>query len=152
MTRCFLLVLLSLAAACAQPDSLELAQASVLKSDLGPGQIPAHWIREGKPVAHLSELMRARDGGLWVGLWECSAGVFEWHFGSDELVQVLEGELYVRLEGGPERALKPGDVTYFNAGDNTVWRVPRRVKNFVALRDNREPLGRRIARKLATWF
>ena len=126
---------------------LDLQSSHVMHDDLVPSTIPAQWVREGSPQARVKELAKASDDGLTARLWDCTAGKFEWHFTSDEFVHILHGEVEVTGAGGAKRVLRPGDVAFFPAGMRSLWHVPKYVKKLAILRDNEEPLLRKLHRK-----
>jgi uncharacterized cupin superfamily protein len=92
------------------------------------------WILEGSPMARGSVLMQSKDKCLSSGFWECTAGKFQWIFGWDEFVHVLEGEVMIREEGGPTHTLRAGDSAHFPLGLKTYWHVPKYVRKFFTLR------------------
>jgi uncharacterized cupin superfamily protein len=97
--------------------------------------VPSDWILEGEPVARAVTLTESRDRRYRSGVWECTAGTFEWHFALDEIVHILEGEVFIEYEGGERLHLRPGDVAHFPAGTSTRWRVPERVRKFFTHRE-----------------
>ncbi len=122
--------------------------ADVFATDLIATQIPAQWIVEGQPQSRVKQLAQADDQAVSVALWDCTAGTFKWHFGSDEMIQILSGEVDIRVEGGTTRTLRPGDIVYFQAGTNSVWHVKEYVKKLAVNRTNSESVVRRARRKL----
>lgn len=102
----------------------DAAGALVLK----PSPIEPSWITAGAPVARLAEHSRGRDDAAMTAVWDCTAGEFRWHFGWDETVMILEGEVHITTEDGIERLLGPGDVAYFAGGTWATWRVDRYVR------------------------
>ncbi len=74
--------------------------------------------------------------------WSCTAGRFHWHYGVDETVHVISGEVFVTGDDGAERRLGPGDMAYFPAGSRSVWRVPSAVRKLAVCRHAMpRPLG-----------
>src|ERR1700754_1592266 len=67
---------------------------------LDPMPIPSGWIVEGTPQARARELARSADGTAVVVAWSCTAGRFNWHYGVDEMVHVISGEVFVTDERG----------------------------------------------------
>lgn len=108
--------------------------AAHIQKPLEAMPVPSHWIREGEPVATATMLTESRDKRYRSGIWECTAGTFEWHFELDEIVHILEGEVIVTHDG-TELHLRPGDVAHFPAGTSTVWHVPERVRKFFTHRE-----------------
>ena len=96
--------------------------------------VPRDWILQGEPVATAVTLTESRDKRYRSGIWECTAGTFEWHFALDEIVHILEGEVFIET-GDAKLHLKPGDVAHFPAGTSTRWHVPERVRKFFTHRE-----------------
>jgi uncharacterized cupin superfamily protein len=113
--------------------------------DLVPHPIDPGWIRKGNPVAHAITLSQSPDSLLTAGLWTCTAGTFTWIFATDEVVQILEGEVRIR-DGSTTHVLVPGSVAYFPRGLETVWEVPTYVKKAFVLREVRPSRLRRALR------
>lgn len=97
------------------------------------------WIKGGDPVARGVILVQSEDQKLSCGLWQCSPGQFEWHFGWDEFARVIEGEATIREEGGDTYTIGPGDVVHFPLGIKTDWDVKKTVKKVFFIR-TAEPL------------
>ncbi len=92
------------------------------------------WVRAGAPRARLGEIARSADGTCAIVVWDCTAGVFEWRFGVDETVQIIDGAVTVADATGRERALRPGDVAFFPAGSASLWRVETYVRKVAVCR------------------
>jgi uncharacterized protein len=90
--------------------------------------IPTAQVLEGNPIGRSCDLHSSREGGVSMNLWDCTAGRFRWHFLSDELVEILEGEVRVVGDDGTLCVLRPGDTAHFPAGTSFVWEVPVYVK------------------------
>ncbi len=125
-----------------------MTASDVRHEALDPAPIKPDWILEGKPVARAKTLTVAPDENFSSALWDCTAGTFRWHFRSDELVHILEGEVTVKSDDGTSRTLRPGDVALFPKGLTNVWHVPRYVKKLAVHRSQEDPLFTRVARKL----
>jgi len=138
--------------ACSDVRPLAVQHSHVFHRDLHPSGIPDEWVISGHPQARVKLLAQADDAEVRAALWDCTAGTFKWHFGADEVVHILEGEVQVSSENGATRTLKPGDVAYFSAGMSSVWHVPKYVKKLAIGRDNQEPFVRRAQRKLSNLF
>ncbi len=116
-----------------------------------PCPIHAAWVIEGNPVARNCMLSRSTDGGAWTLLWDCTSGLFNWHYDIDETVYVLEGSVVVRDDDGVEHVLGPGDQALFRAGSHAVWRVENYVRKVAFCRipvPQPVSLGMRAFRKL----
>ena len=92
--------------------------------DLRPLPIKPEWILGGSPEAWYKDVAISRDGMSELVVWECSAGLFEWHYKKDESLIVISGEAFVTTENYRELRLGPGDVAFFPAGTSSTWRVP----------------------------
>jgi ethanolamine utilization protein EutQ (cupin superfamily) len=77
---------------------------------------------------------------------DCTAGKFHWHFGVDEIVHILEGEVHVTDDAGRTVTLQAGDVGHFALGSHTVWEVPDYVCKLAFHRVPTLPI--RVKRKL----
>lgn len=113
--------------------------------------INSAWVVSGSPVARNFVLSRSLDGSATTLLWDCTAGVFNWHYDIDETVFVLEGAAVIRDDSGVEHVLGPGDQALFRAGSHAVWRVDEYVRK-VAFCRNPVPqpvmLATRVLKKL----
>jgi len=78
--------------------------------------------------------MQSSDKLLSSGFWSCTAGKFQRVFEWDEFVQILEGEVTIREEGGATHTLQAGDIAHFPRGLTTHWHVPKFVRKFFTLR------------------
>ena len=79
-------------------------------------------------------LLQSADKLVSSGLWECTAGRFNWTFEWDEFVHVLEGEVTISEDGGDTYTLRAGDFAHFPIGLKTEWHVPKYVKKVFTLR------------------
>lgn len=101
---------------------------------LQPAPIHPAWILEGHPVTEAAEVAHTDDGSTKVYVWRTTAGKFNWFYDSDEVVTVLDGEVFVTDGSGPEHRIGPGDVAFFPAGARTTWRVPDHVRKIATLK------------------
>ena len=92
------------------------------------------WILEGDPVAQATELWRSHDDMSCTWVWECTPGRFEWHYDTDETIQVLEGAIVLDDGVGPARRLGPGDLVFFPAGAVVRWSVEEKVRKLAFFR------------------
>ncbi len=102
-------------------------QMSGESPELKADPINPAWVTDGAPVARAAVLTESADGRMRSGIWECTAGRFDWHFAFDETVQILEGEVHVE-SNGRLIVLTPGSQAYFPFGLSTRWYVPKYVK------------------------
>ena len=110
-----------------QPD---VQTADSGRRDLGPAPIEPNDVRDGQPVARSLRLSASPDGRLVSDLWDCTAGRFDWIFGSDEIVKILEGEVHITDDTGAVVVLGAGDTAHFRRGAHTIWYVPSYVRKF----------------------
>jgi len=101
---------------------------------MNPAPIDPGWVVAGSPVARVGEIARSTDGTTFSAVWDCTAGTFDWHFGVDETVHIVEGEVEVSAPGFGPRLLRPGDAALFRAGTSARWRVPAYVRKIAYCR------------------
>lgn len=101
--------------------------------------IPANQITAGKPVAKIWINAQSADLKVTQGVWDCTAGKFNWDFTWDEFVMVLEGEVTITPDGERSFTLRRGDFAHFPLGLKTKWHVPKYVKKTFVIRTP-EPL------------
>jgi uncharacterized cupin superfamily protein len=95
---------------------------------LGPFPVDPSWVKMGTPNFRGNEIAHSPDGKSVTGLWACDGpSTFEWRFGADETVHLLEGAVEVDYLGR-RFTLKPGDVATFHSGTRAVWHVPVHAK------------------------
>jgi uncharacterized cupin superfamily protein len=127
---------------------------SILQQDLQPAPINPDWILEGNPIAKATTLAVATDNTLSCAVWECSAGKFQWVFGLDEIVQILEGEVVIEEQnpGRKVHTLRVGDIALFPDGLTAHWTVSKYVKKFAIHRAIPRSFAWRLKRKLHHLF
>lgn len=96
--------------------------------DLGPRPIDPDWLLDGSPQTRARSLPFTGNASLFGTIWETTAGRFEWHYGSDELVAILEGEVEITPPTGEPFTLRRGDLVFFPGGQVMHWDVPVYVK------------------------
>ena len=97
--------------------------------------IEPSWIKEGNPVARGTVLTQSDDKKVSSGLWSCEPGKFEWTFGWDEFVHVLEGHVEISEDGTDQTiTLQAGDMAHFPLGMKTHWHVKTAVRKFFVIR------------------
>ncbi len=111
---------------------IAIADPSTIVLDLA--LIEPGWVIEGIPHARAKELARSADGTAVMVAWSCTAGRFHWHYGVDETMQVISGEVFITDHNGVEHRLGPGDMAFFPAGSRSVWHVPRAVRKLAVCR------------------
>ena len=102
--------------------------------ELTSAPIQADWILEGDPVARNAELSRSDDRTACTLIWDCTPGKFEWHYGIDETIHILEGSIVLEDGVAPARRLGPGDVVFFPAGAVVRWTVETHVRKLAFFR------------------
>ena len=114
--------------------TLAIQKMEAFQGELPEMPIEPAWILEGSPQAKGTVLVQSADKLVSSGLWSCSAGKFNWIFGWDEFVHVLEGEVSITEEGGETYTLRAGDFAHFPLGLKTEWNVPKFVKKVFTIR------------------
>lgn len=90
-------------------------------------QAPAT-VSAGTPRFRAAPYAESANGATASGIWASDGpATFEWRFGSDEVVYVLEGQVEVDYLGN-QFSLVPGDTAMFLQGTRAVWHVPKHVK------------------------
>ena len=90
--------------------------------------IDPSWIKSGAPIFLAGEYAESPDKRASSGVWSCEGpATFEWRFGSDETVLVLEGRVDIDYLG-EKFVLEPGGTALFYAGTRAVWHVPKYVR------------------------
>lgn len=67
------------------------------------------------------------------GLWRCEPMTFEYEFPGDEIFQVLEGELSIKISAGDSVELKEGDLISFAKGVKSTWTVKSPFQKFFVI-------------------
>lgn len=101
---------------------------------LNSAPIPAGWIRQGNPQASAARLWGSDDRTALALVWDCTAGVFDWHYTEEETVHILEGEVHIEIVGGVSFRLGPGDTAVFRRNAHAVWTIPSRVRKVAICR------------------
>src|SRR5690349_8102515 len=82
-------------------------------AELDPCPITPGWILQGMPQARAKVLSMSDDKTSRTMAWECTPGVFNWHYGDeDEVVYILAGEVFITTDDGVERRLAAGDTAF----------------------------------------
>lgn len=111
------------------PDPSERA----VDTPLGEFKVNPSWIIAGHPVFKGVETLRSADGKTISGLWSCDGPTtFVWHFGADETVHLLEGEVHVEYEG-KSFTIRPGETATFHAYTTAIWHIPKYAKKTYTL-------------------
>lgn len=127
---------------------VHVLRSKIEESTLQDAPIPAEWVVAGAPRARSVLLARSLDGTMTTSHWDCTAGSFNWRFGCEETVHILEGEVFVRAETGETFTLKPGDVAVFHADTTAHWSIPTYVRKLAI---NRQPMPVAVGFGLRAW-
>lgn len=101
--------------------------------DLPSMPLPQEEILEGVPDARCLFTAESADQGACAGFWSCDVGRYEFYFGYDEFVYLIEGEVTVTQVGGRTFSMKPGDTAHFPQGCTAIWAITKKMtKYFVA--------------------
>jgi uncharacterized protein len=101
---------------------------------LNSAPINPEWIMEGAPLARNALLSHSEDGTAFTLVWDCTGGVFNWHYDIDETVYVIDGSVGVMDDQGVVARLSAGDTAFFPAGSHAVWRVESYVRKIAFCR------------------
>jgi len=113
----------------------EPASVSSIHRPLTSLKVNPEWVLEGTPNFRATDIRKSADGRTTTGLWACDGpSTFEWQFGVDETVHLLEGAVEVKYLGR-EFTLKPGDTATFIAGTRAVWHVPEHARKAFSLHE-----------------
>jgi len=103
-------------------------EAANLKVKLFPSPIEPSWILEGNPRARSCTLCRSTDGTDRTVVWECTGGKFNWYYGCDETILILEGSIILENDSFPPTRYGIGDVILFRKGAHARWHVENYVR------------------------
>ena len=111
------------------------ATAEVVQRPMQLMAVDPDWIKSGTPRFMVSESSRLPHARVSTGLWSCDGPArFEWRFGADETVHILDGEVEIDYLG-KRFTLVAGDTAFFMAGTRADWHVPKRVYKSFTLHD-----------------
>jgi uncharacterized cupin superfamily protein len=106
-------------------DAIQFGNDNVQLSEC---PIEESWILEGRPVARRHVLSKSADGSAGMIFWDCTAGRFQWHYGMDESIYLLEGSVTITDQAGVAHHLEAGNTIFFPAGSRAEWNVARYVR------------------------
>ena len=104
---------------------------AVIIANVGSAELffgPMANVVDGAPKSGTKILATSHDRNSIVWVWECTVGSFIWHYGEDETVYIISGEVFISTENGEERRLGQGDMAVFPGGVSCRWRVTAPVK------------------------
>jgi uncharacterized cupin superfamily protein len=96
--------------------------------------IRPEWILGGKPVARIALLSSSADGTASTYYWDCTAGRFNWFYGFDETLHILEGSVTLKAPSGSARLVTAGDTVFFPAGSQAEWTVDSYIRKLAFCR------------------
>lgn len=131
---------------------MPLSEPTVTRSlatfeDLEPAPIDPSWILEGTPQARSRSLVLSSDRTIGAILWDCTAGRFDWHYGTDEVIQILDGEAELTFPSGTVTVVRPGDMIYFPGAQIVRFNVPTYIRK-IALYSSHNSLPVRLLRRV----
>jgi uncharacterized cupin superfamily protein len=127
-----------------EPD---VVRSVTTADDLAPDPMDPSWILEGNPQARSRRLFVDPDRSISAILWDCTAGRFDWHYGGDEIIQIVDGEAELTFPSGTVTTVKPGDIVYFPGAQIVQFNVPHYIRK-VSLYSSHPSLPRRVARRI----
>lgn len=74
-----------------------------------------------------SAAVAALGAAAWP-VWTAEAQELPWRYDEDEVCWLLEGDVVVVASSGEEMRVRGGDVAYFPAGMECVWKISEAVK------------------------
>lgn len=102
--------------------------AAVREGDMVEHSMDPSWVVEGNGKYRAHTYAVSANGTEQSGIWECTGpSTFDWHFGNDETVYILDGEVHIEYDGR-KRSLVPGSVAFFPAGAKARWHVASHVR------------------------
>jgi uncharacterized protein len=123
---------------------LPLIESGHCNVELKPSPIEPSWIIEGNPEARSRRLSASADGAATTLIWSCTEGKFNWYYGVDETIMILEGSVVLESAGIPPKRYGVGDVIFFRHGTHAKWHVEGYVKKLSFCRQS-NPTGFRFA-------
>lgn len=121
------------------PEPSEFVAARPEDVTLTDAPIARDWIVSGTPRARAGLHSPSLDGRASTNIWDCTAGSFWWTFHDEETVVILEGSVWVTMETGQSRELKPGDIAYFALGTKALWEIDTYVRKIAFCRHAHSP-------------
>jgi uncharacterized cupin superfamily protein len=106
----------------------------VARLAMDPSPIRGDWILEGTPVARNALLSSSADGAATTYMWDCTAGRFNWFYGGDETLYVIEGSVIIKDPAGVSRRLTVGDTIFFPSGSRAEWHVEDYIRKIAFCR------------------
>ena len=108
--------------------------AGVSKSTVSTNVYEPFMVGE-KQAGEVHWLTQTNSSGqpTYSGLWRCEPMTFEYEFPGDEIFQVLQGSLQVKILGGDTVNLQAGDIVSFDKGMKSTWTIQSSFKKFFVI-------------------
>ena len=90
--------------------AMRAIETANLKVELFPSPIEPTWIIEGNPQAKSCVISRSTDRLSYTVIWECTEGKFNWYYGLDETILILEGSIILESDSLPPKRYASGDI------------------------------------------
>jgi uncharacterized protein len=113
--------------------SLRSIESASVAVKLFASPINPSWIIEGNPRARSCLLSKSTDGSSSTVVWECTEGKFNWYYGSDETILILEGSIVLESDTLPPTRYGVDDVVLFRQGAHARWHVEGYVRKLAFL-------------------
>ncbi len=114
-----------------QPSAITRVRTD--SAEMKPLQIPASWIVSGTPQTRGAPVTTSTDGAMWVEVWDCTAGSFNWHYDLHETIHIVDGGATIVDADGTVWDAKPGDVITFRRDTSAFWTVPTYIRKVAFL-------------------
>src|SRR5215213_7946098 len=98
-------------------------KVAVSQARLENWPLPPELVLSGQPSASGLVLFKSEDGRSMSGIWACTPGSFRWRWTDDETVVVVSGRATVSMGDGRRIELSPGDLAFFESGQDSVWTI-----------------------------
>ncbi len=82
---------------------------------------------------HLLTTENSSGAPTYSGFWRCEPMTFDYEFPGDEVFHIIEGTLFIKIEGGESVTVKAGDIISFNKGVKSTWTVQSSFKKFFVI-------------------
>lgn len=93
-----------------------------------PITLDPSWIKSGNPVVKSIEFTSSTSFNSFSGIFEVEGPtVFEWQFGLDESIYILEGKVDIEYRGKLYK-LVSGDTAFFHRDSKAIFRVDKGFK------------------------
>ncbi len=101
---------------------------------LSPSLVPKDWVLGGEPKVRALLHSESKDGMASTVVWECTPGAFNWFYGCDETIYIVEGAATLTEAGGVPHRIGPGSIIYCPAGSEVRWDVVETVRKVATQR------------------